>query len=64
MKKASYLFNLLAVGIVLISAVIYFNFEHTKNEIYSINNSANREYPKAPIKCTTCKKFYYSTGSL
>jgi len=44
MKKASYLFNLLAVGIVLISAVIYFNFEHTKNEIYSINNSANQEY--------------------
>ncbi len=44
MAKASYIFNLLAVGVILISTLIYINFENTKDKIYTINNNANLEY--------------------
>jgi len=45
--KASYIFNLLAVGLLIVSTMLYYKFENTKSKIYSVNTKANIKYVKS-----------------
>ena len=42
--KASYIFNLLAVCLLLASTILYYKFENTKDKIYDVNTEANLKY--------------------
>ena len=42
--KASYVFNTLAIGLMIIVTILFSIFENTKDKIVNINNSANLEY--------------------
>ena len=42
--KASYVFNLLAVILLLVSTILYYNFESAKKKIYDVNTESNLKY--------------------
>ena len=63
--KASYVFNSLALGLMVITILLFFKFESTKNEIANVNNSSNLAYVKSlannlsgDIKHVIAKNFY------
>lgn len=45
--KASYVFYTLAVGVLLISAILYLNFQSTKDKIFVVSSQANLRYVKS-----------------
>ncbi len=45
--KASYVFNTLAFGLMLLSVFLYINFETTKENIYHVGEDANLKYVKS-----------------
>jgi len=65
--RASYVFNTLAIGLMVITIILFSIFENTKTKIANVNNSANLEYVKSltdnlskDIKHVVEKDFFYT----